>query len=113
MQSKKISQQSQSACVDSIFVTERKASELISLIERWGCNEKSIVSDILNRNEEYNALQVKIDEFKFLVIEKVIQQFEPRYRLVFMQFLRLVEDQNELVKCTADMIANDLVNISN
>lgn len=113
MQSKKISQQSQSACVDSIFVTERKVSEFVSLIERWGCNEKSIVSDILNKDEEYNDLEVKIDEYKLLVIEKVIQQFEPQDRLVFMQFIRLVEDQNELVKSTADMIVNDLVNISN
>lgn len=112
MQSKMISQQSQQTCVDSVLVTDGKVSDLIVLIESWGCDEKRIVSDILSNDMEYVELQDKIDRFKYLVIEKVICNLDKEEAQILTQYIKLMKEQFELVKDTADMITNDLVNAS-
>ena len=98
-QSDNDSRQSSNPCVDSIVVPDEKISGFIDLIENWGCNEFQIVSDILCKDKEY---------VKHLIIETVICNLEEREKQVLVKYIKLQEEKCELMKDTADMIANDL-----
>lgn len=107
-QSDNDSRQSSNLCVDSIVVPDEKISGFIDLIENWGCNEFQIVSDILCKDKEYVKKQMQIDYFKHLIIETVICNLEEREKQVLVKYIKLQEEKCELMKDTADMIANDL-----
>lgn len=107
-QSDNDSRQSSNPCVDSIVVPDEKISGFIDLIENWGCNEFQIVSDILCKDKEYVKKQMQIDYFKHLIIETVICNLGEREKQVLVKYIKLQEEKCELMKDTADMIANDL-----
>ena len=51
---------------------------------------------------------MQIDYFKHLIIETVICNLEEREKQVLVKYIKLQEEKCELMKDTADMIANDL-----
>lgn len=107
MVSKKTSHQSQ-AHFDPYSVEHReRIMDFLIDVEDWESEERNIVSETLNNDEEYTRKLAEIEVFRILVIEHIVENLDKTYADLLLTYMRMVEEQYETTICMADMIAYD------
>lgn len=109
MESKKNSQQSHDAYFGPN--SDKHGEQIVDFfvtIENWGCEDRTMVSRALESEAEYIQRQAEIEAFRVLVIEGIVKNLDRNSADLLLTYMNMVEEQQEITVCMADMIAYDV-----